>query len=90
MPNSFSLDNKTLLQALSFKGGSGKIGAAQTLLRAAAAALLNSAHPDVNYTLSPAEVISSVNAALASSNRATMLTLANTLDGYNNHVCPLN
>jgi hypothetical protein len=35
-------------------------------------------------------VISQTNAALASNNRSTMLTLAATLDGYNNAGCPLN
>ena len=80
----------TLLQALSFKGGSGTLGAAQTLLRAAVAALLNSAHPDVDYPRTTAEVIADVNAALASQDRSTMLNLATALDADNNLGCPLN
>ena len=84
VPNSLGLDNATLLQALSFTGGSGTKGAAQTLFRAAVAALLNSAHPNIDYPRTTAQVIADVNAALASGNRATMLTLAAALDADNN------
>jgi hypothetical protein len=90
VPDSYGLDDATLLQALSFQGGSGNTAAARNLLRAATAALLNSAHPDVDYQLSTAEVINQVNAALASNNRNTMLSLATTLDTYNNAGCALN
>jgi hypothetical protein len=54
------------------------------------AALLNSAHPDVDYQYTTAQVIDMVNAALASQNRSTMLTLASQLDTANNAGCPLN
>jgi hypothetical protein len=84
------LDNYTLLQAMSFKGGSTTTGAAQILLRAAVPALLNAAHPDVDYPLTTAQIISQVNAALASNDRSTILALAATLDRYNNRGCPLN
>jgi hypothetical protein len=80
----------TLVGALNYRGGSGTRGAAQILLRAAVAALLNAASPDVDYPLTTAQVISQVNAALASNNRDTMLALASTLDSYNNLSCPLN
>jgi len=90
VPDSYGLDNSTLLQALSFEGGSGTTAAARILLRAAVAALLNSASPDVDYPLSTAQVIAQVNAALASNDRATMLALAAQLDQYNNMGCPLN
>jgi hypothetical protein len=90
VPDSFGLDNVTLRQALSFKGGFGTLGAARILLRAAVAALLNSAHPDVDYPRTPADVIAAVNAALASKNRSTMLSLATELDADNNLGCPLN
>jgi hypothetical protein len=60
------------------------------LLRAAVAALLNSAHPDVDYPLTTAQVITVVNAALASNSRVVMLNLANRLDADNNFGCPLN
>jgi hypothetical protein len=90
VPNSFGLDNVTLLRALSFQGGSTNTAAARILLRAAVAALLNSASPGIDYPLTTAEVIAQVNAALASNNRNTMLTLASRLDSYNNLGCPLN
>jgi len=90
VPDSFGLDNVTLLQALSFNGGSGTSGAVRILLRAAVAALLNSAHPDVDYPRTTADVIAAVNAALASNNRSTMLSLATALDADNNLGCPLN
>jgi hypothetical protein len=90
VPDSFGLDNRTLLQALSFRGGSGTTAAARILLRAAVAALLNSAHPDIDYPRTTAEVIADVNAALASGNRSVMLALAAELDADNNFGCPLN
>lgn len=90
MPNSFGLDNRTLRQALSFQGGSSTTAAARILLRAAVAALLNSAQPDIDYPRTTAEVIADVNAALSSNNRSTMLTLASELDADNNLGCPLN
>ena len=65
-------------------------GGAEILLRAAVAALLNASHPGVDYPRSTASVISDVNTALASGNRDTMLTLANSLDADNNQGCPLN
>jgi outer membrane biosynthesis protein TonB len=88
VPNQFELDNKTLKEALSFKDGSGKQGAAQMLLRAAVAALLNAAHPDVEYPRSVNDVITAVNQALTHS-RDKMLTLATALDKDNNLRCPL-
>jgi len=89
VPDAYGLDNKTLLQALSFNGGTGQIAAARILFRAAVAALLNSAHPDVNYPMSQVEVINDVNTALQG-DRNAMLTLAAELDSYNNLSCPLN
>ncbi|HEX6199193.1 MAG TPA: hypothetical protein VF150_02930, partial [Thermoanaerobaculia bacterium] len=82
--------NSTLLQALGFAGGSGAEGAAEILLRAGVAALLNASHPGVAYPLTPAQVLASVNAALGSHDRDTMLALAAALDANNNLGCPLN
>jgi hypothetical protein len=79
----------TLLQGLQFGGGPGIEGAQQILLRAAVAALLNAASGGVTYPLSVADVISQVNAALASGNRQIMLALAGRLDTLNNLGCPL-
>jgi hypothetical protein len=79
----------TLLEALSFQGGSGVGGATEILLRAAVAAYLNSFA--VDYPLTTTEVVDQVNAALASGVRSTMLALATTLDANNNGIsgCPL-
>jgi hypothetical protein len=84
-----ALGNATLLQALSFSGGSGNQGAAEILLRAGVAALLNASHPGVAYPRTAAQVISDVNTALLQS-RDEMLALAASLDADNNLGCPLN
>ena len=80
--------NKNLLQALSAEessGGPGPAGGARNLLIQAVAALLNAAHPDVDYPIPTADgVIAEVNEALNSYDRDTMLNLAAVLDGYNN------
>jgi hypothetical protein len=88
VPNELGLDNVTLEAALSFDGGSGIDGAARILLRAAVAALLNAAHPDVDFPLTTAQVIAQVNEALASNDRETMIGVAEELDILNNLGCP--
>ena len=80
----------TLLEALALKGGKSACGARETLLRAAVAAMLNAAHPDVDYSLTVSQVQAEVNAALASGDRKTMLALAARLDSFNNRFCELN
>ena len=89
-PNFPTLGNATMLAALAFGGGPGTAGAAEILLRAGVAALLNAAHPAVNYPLTVADVVSTVNAALASNARDPMLAQAAVLDSKNNLGCPLN
>jgi hypothetical protein len=89
VPNALNMDNVTLLQALEFGGGPGVEGAAQILFRAAVASLLNSASPDVDFSLTTAQVISQVNAALATGDRDAILALAERLDRENNRGCPL-
>lgn len=81
-------DGDTLLAALSLQGGSGVDGAKQILIRAAVSALLNSSA--VGYPLTTSQVISMTDTALASGDRATILTLASQLDADNNLGCPLN
>ncbi len=83
------LGGDTLLEALEYDGGDGTVGAARILLRAGVAAVLNAAHPDVNYPHTVGEVISDVNNALGSCDRDTMLSLATELDRDNNLWCPL-
>ena len=90
MPDTLGRDNDTLLQALRYQGGSGVSGGARILLRAAVAALLNSAEPDIDYPRTTTEVIADVNTALASGIRSTLLALAAELDGDNNLGCPRN
>ena len=84
-----SLASRTFAQALDFSGGNTLTEAKQILLRQAVAALLNAAHPDVDYPKTTAEIVSDVNAALASNNRSTILGLATTLDQLNNLGCPI-
>ncbi len=84
-----TLGAATLSQGLSFKGWTTPSGAAQTLLRAGIAALLNSASLCVQYPLCPNEVISQADAALASCNAKTMLSLAAQLGWLNSLFCPL-
>ncbi len=85
-----SLASQSLLQSLQGGGGSGTLGAAKILLRAAVAALLNAGHSGVDYPRTTAEILADVNAALTSNNRNTMLALASELDSDNNLGCPLN
>jgi hypothetical protein len=84
VPDSLGMDNFTLLEALNFKGGSGVAGAARNLFRHAVAAVLNAAHPLVDYTITSASIITQVNVALASGNKTATETLKDTLDSYNN------
>jgi len=83
------LADDTMLEALGYPGGDNLVGAAQILLRAAVASLLNAAHADVDFPLTTTEVVTQVNAALATKDRGTILALASTLDGYNNLGCDL-
>jgi hypothetical protein len=90
VPDSLNKDNVSLVTALNGGGGPGVAGASSILLRAAVASLLNAANPGVDFTMTTAEVIAAVNAALASNDRATILALAASLDADNNLGCPLN
>jgi hypothetical protein len=77
------------MEALEFGGGDGVEGGARILLKQAVASLLNAAHPAVLFPRSPAEVISSTDAALASGDRHTMTDLGEDQDDDNNLGCPL-
>ena len=87
-----SFRDDTLLQALSYPGGSGLEGGARILLRAAVAAFLNAAHEGLGYPYrrfdEPFNIEAQVNDALDGT-RAEMLALAGTLDAANNLGCPL-
>ncbi len=91
-PELAAYGNVTLLQALSLRGGNDVHGAAEILLRAATAAVLNAAHEGLGYPyrrFTQFKIIETVNIALASGDRAQMLSLAETLDAANNLGCPL-
>ncbi len=79
----------TLGDALKFGGGSGLEGGARILLKQAVAALLNAAHPGIDYPRSEADVIASVDAALSSNDRSEMTGLADELDNDNEGDCSL-
>jgi uncharacterized repeat protein (TIGR01451 family) len=83
------LGSSSLAQALAFQGGSTLDGAAEILLRAAVAAVLNSTHPAISYPRTVAGIVADVNAALASRDRGTILRLASALDADNNLGCPI-
>jgi hypothetical protein len=90
IPGEFSsLADDTLLAALSYEGGPTDQDAAKVLLRQAVAALLNSAHPGVDYEFSTATVIADTNTALASSDRQTMLGQKDEWADANEEGCPL-
>lgn len=85
-----SLKSDTFMTALGYKGGTGTEGAAQILLRAAVAAVMNEKTLGDGYPpyATTDELISTVNTALASNDRTTMINLANTLDKWNNGYHP--
>ena len=92
---------RTLLQGLQGGGGRGISGAQRILLRAAIAALLNASYDDADGHLAfpwrrfatgfngEPPLIATVNAALTSGSRKTILALAARLDAANNLGCPL-
>lgn len=77
----------TLLEALSFRGGSSFNDKVQILLRAATAAYLNSL--TVRYDLTTQQIIDGGNTAIAPGDKDQVLDLAETLDHFNNQVCPI-
>lgn len=89
VPDAYGLDDDTLLDALWYGGGPGEVGAAQILLRAAVASLLNAGHPDIDFPQTETEIIAAVNAALNSGDRGAMIDLAGALDDSNNLGCPI-
>lgn len=93
-----ALAGVTLEEALAGGGGPGVTGAELILARAATAAFLNAAHEGVGYPWrrysagldGRPPLVDTVNDALASGDRATILELARRLDADNNLGCPLN
>jgi hypothetical protein len=89
VPDAFGLDNRTLLQALSFQGGPGLAGMARNLLRHSVAGLLNILHPEIEYPLTETQVINRTNTALNSGSRAQMEAQKNEFASFNSRGCPL-
>lgn len=89
VPDAFGLDNKTLLQALSFEGGPGLAGMARNLLRHSVAGLLNILHEDIEYPINEGQLISRTNTALNSGSRAQMEAQKNEFASFNSLGCPL-
>jgi hypothetical protein len=86
----YGLGGDSMLTALNYQGGPTLTDAAQILLRQAVAGLLDSTALGGRYSLTTAQVIAQTNAALASSNRDTILAFASQLDKFNNTGgCPL-
>ena len=85
------LSAETLLDALQGGGGPGLLGKEKILLRAAVAALLNASSSSVSYPFTSAQIITAVNAALATGNQTTINNLATLLDNANNGSggCPI-
>jgi hypothetical protein len=88
-----NIQNGTLLSALQGGGGGGVNGGARILLRAAVAGVLNAQLTDNgcgDYPSALSDLVDDVNDALASCDRAEMLTLAGEIDEDNNLGCPQN
>jgi hypothetical protein len=84
----------TLMDALKYHGGPGLRGAVRNLMRHAVAALLNAAHPCINYQIStPQGVINAVEDLFddpTPPSRWQVLSLKNNFDEWNNAGCPCN
>jgi hypothetical protein len=82
----------TLLAALDGGGGSGASGGASILMRAAVAAFNIAAAEDIGYPYRrvglPGDMTNTINAALASLDKTTMVNYAAVLDAANNLGCP--
>ncbi len=80
----------SLMDSLSFAGGPTVTDAARNMLKQATGSLLNSAHAGVDFPWTTAQLIADVNAALASQDINTLLSLATRLEHDNTLGCPLN
>ena len=88
-PRYSSLSEATLLLALRFKDGPGLLGAAKALLREGSAALLNAAHPEIEFPLTRTQVLHRVGDALDTQDPGALLAAAEELAALNAAGCPL-
>lgn len=79
----------TLRTALRFRSGDDLLGVAKELLRQAAAALLNSLHPSLEFPRTRTQIINQVNGALWSRDVAAITALTDELERENAAGCPL-
>jgi hypothetical protein len=79
-----AIASDTFDAALDFGGGSTIVEKAQLLLKQAVAGLLNAAHPAVDYEWTTAQIIATVNSALASQDAGQIEAAKTTLDWFNN------
>lgn len=79
----------TLRTALRFQDGPDLLGAAKALIRAGAAALLNSAHSQLEYPRTRTQVITQVDDALRSKDMTKIQTLTQELEEANGGNCVL-
>src|SRR6476646_7976888 len=70
----------SLIDALALQGGPDLAGAAEILLRAAVAGILNGSDANVNYPTTAAKIIKHTNIALKTEDRDTILALATKID----------
>ncbi|MBI3245077.1 MAG: DUF4215 domain-containing protein [Deltaproteobacteria bacterium] len=79
------LATDTFLTALDYPGGDTLCDKAQLLIKQAVGGVLNGVHGNINYPVdNVANLATQVNTALASCDAATIITLQQTIDGYNN------
>ena len=87
LPPMYEHLDATLLDALSFKGGKGCDAAVRLLYEHAVAALLNIAHPDVDYLVELSILNKFINQVLTfygGMNRGYILSLKDAIDEWNN------
>ena len=82
-PFAADLGNVRLIDALNFPGGGPNVDKAKILLRNAVASLLNSAKGEIAFAFTTTQVVSDVNAALASNDPETMLSLEKVFEEAN-------
>ena len=83
------LGSVSLLEALSLQGGDSFGEKVEILLRAATAAVLNAAHPGVDYPMTESAVIDAVNDAIDSGDPQIVVDVAADLDTNNNLGCDI-
>ena len=81
--------NLTLLEGLQLGGSDEGADGVGALTRHGIAAVLNAAHPDIAYPLTVGEIVTAVNAAFATGDKAEMLAVKDVLAGFNKAGCPI-